>query len=268
MTAKNKLSKFEEKCWKLAEEELNEYIDPIWETIYINGEPTEYIINRLGEVVNTDTDHYMAQNKNEFGYLRTKIRFNGKSYDFKVHRLVAETFIQNPDNKPEVNHIDADKTHNWYKNLEWVTSKENKQHAIKHGLYDNASFHTRGTERSTATHTEEQAHTVCKLASQGKTPKEITKLANVEITFVNSILYSGRWPHIYSQYDIPQSRKFKHNPLFEYKQQIDEMIMNGETDVDKILLNLGLAINKQRRQYVMERKHYVLKKQGSTTIEH
>lgn len=62
------------------------------------------------------------------GYLRVHLCINTKRIKKPIHRLVAETFIPNPDNKPQVNHIDEDKTNNTLDNLEWVTAKENVNH--------------------------------------------------------------------------------------------------------------------------------------------
>ena len=62
---------------------------------------------------------------------------NGNMESFKVHRLVAEAFIPNPDNKPEVNHIDGNTENNRADNLEWVTAKENMDHAWRTGLCEN-----------------------------------------------------------------------------------------------------------------------------------
>lgn len=59
---------------------------------------------------------------------------NGKSKTYKLHRIIAKTFIPNPDNKPEVNHINGDPLNNCIWNLEWATRSENQLHAYAHGL--------------------------------------------------------------------------------------------------------------------------------------
>lgn len=62
------------------------------------------------------------------GYLYVNLNKNSKGKKFKIHRLVAEAFIDNPENKPCINHKDGDKTNNNDWNLEWVTNSENTQH--------------------------------------------------------------------------------------------------------------------------------------------
>lgn len=68
------------------------------------------------------------------GYKHLMLSKNKKKYNFYIHKLVANAFIPNPENKPEVNHIDGNKLNNNISNLEWVTRKENCQHAWETGL--------------------------------------------------------------------------------------------------------------------------------------
>ena len=67
-------------------------------------------------------------------YFQVSLSKNGKVKKIQVHCLVAQTFIPNPKNKPEVNHIDGNKQNNNVTNLEWVTTKENMQHALRKKL--------------------------------------------------------------------------------------------------------------------------------------
>ena len=71
---------------------------------------------------------------NSTGYLTVSLCKNNKVKTFKVHRIIADAFISNPEAKPQVNHINGVKTDNRASNLEWCTSKENANHAINTGL--------------------------------------------------------------------------------------------------------------------------------------
>lgn len=99
-------------------------------------------LERIIENSGTRTGYYKIkerilkprENKSRNGYYELSLRKDGKEKRFKVHRLVACAFIENPYNKPEVNHIDGNKSNNYASNLEWTTSKENKEHAWNIGL--------------------------------------------------------------------------------------------------------------------------------------
>lgn len=71
------------------------------------------------------------------GYPYVRLTFNNKKVSINLHRLVAKYFVDNPENKPDVNHIDSNRTNNYYKNLEWVTHKENMRHGADYGYINN-----------------------------------------------------------------------------------------------------------------------------------
>lgn len=81
------------------------------------------------------------------GYHRVGLNKNGNRRYKAVHRLVAELFVENPDSKPEVNHIDGDKSNNHYTNLEWVTRSENMKHGYETGLIAHLSENSKSQRK-------------------------------------------------------------------------------------------------------------------------
>jgi len=78
--------------------------------------------------------HFIKPWLNHNGYMVVNLFISGVRKGGRVHRLVAEAFIQNPDNKPQVNHIDGNKLNNNVANLEWCTNEENLRHGFEKGL--------------------------------------------------------------------------------------------------------------------------------------
>ncbi|WP_141431920.1 HNH endonuclease [Bacillus sp. 03113] len=97
-----------------------------------NGE--NYALSTCGNVVNITTGLALKPSQKRSGYCQVVLQRNKKRRYYVVHRLVAIAFLENPDNKAMVNHIDGVKTNNHVSNLEWVTPSENNIHAIKTGL--------------------------------------------------------------------------------------------------------------------------------------
>jgi hypothetical protein len=92
---------------------------------------TEYYINIEGTVYRNWKYLKPSENKNRWWYMYISLSEPTiKRKNWLLHRLVAQTFIPNPENKPQINHKDWNKKNNTIDNLEWVTDKENKKHWI------------------------------------------------------------------------------------------------------------------------------------------
>lgn len=122
-------------------------IEEIWKLI--SGYDDRYSVSNFGNVrSNSYTYTYFWRNRwvtetrkakiltpeSIKGYLRVYLRKDKKSFPKFIHRLVAETFIPNPNNLPQVNHIDGNKLNNCVENLEWCTGSYNIKHALTVGL--------------------------------------------------------------------------------------------------------------------------------------
>ena len=92
-----------------------------------------YAITSCGKVWSYRSQKFLKPFDTGHGYLQVILRKDGQNKHFRIHRLVAEAYIPNPENKEEVNHIDEVRSHNWVGNLEWTTSSENKRHSPQTG---------------------------------------------------------------------------------------------------------------------------------------
>ena len=107
----------------------------------IDGTESRYLVSNMGRILTmsyknkkgTDGMRIMKPALDANGYLRTMVKMNGRYKTIKVHRIVAEAFIQNYFEKPQVNHIDNNRANNKASNLEWVTFKENIAHMMNQG---------------------------------------------------------------------------------------------------------------------------------------
>lgn len=101
----------------------------------IKGYEDRYMVTSWGRVYDSFTGRFLNQQETKKGYLRVDLfDSDGGRHHYKVHRLVAEAFIENEYNKPQVDHIDGNKKNNSVTNLRWVTDEENKEEQRK--LYD------------------------------------------------------------------------------------------------------------------------------------
>ena len=120
-------------------------MEEIWKDI--RGYEGLYQISNLGRIKSLPKwrvkygygEIILKQSIGKKGYKVISLNKNKKRKQYKVHRLIAEAFIPNPENKPQINHIDGNKLNNDINNLEWCTQNENIQHAYNTGLYKNYS---------------------------------------------------------------------------------------------------------------------------------
>lgn len=101
----------------------------VWKDI--EGYEGLYQVSSFGRVHSLYKNIILKGVKATGGYTIVNLSKNGSTSTKTIHRLVAQVFIPNPENKPEVNHIDEDKSNNRVDNLEWMTAKENVNHGTR-----------------------------------------------------------------------------------------------------------------------------------------
>jgi hypothetical protein len=136
----------------------------------------------------SNVEKILKQSKDSSGYPIICLTKDSKRCTRAIHRILAEVFITNPENKEEVNHIDGDKCNCILENLEWVTKKENMAHAVINGL------HTRGETHSSAKLTEKAVLAIRGLYASGKyTYKNIALMFSVSAPTIQGVINRRYW---------------------------------------------------------------------------
>ena len=148
-----------------------------------------YLVSSLGNVktINGKLKKVVYDSKNDYGYV--ELWKNNKGKKFRIHRLVAETFIPNTLGKEQVNHIDGDKKNNCVSNLEWVTPKENIRHSIENDL----SSIKYGSKNLASKLKEEDVKYIRENAGINKSVKELSEIYNVSTTTIYNIINYKKW---------------------------------------------------------------------------
>ena len=141
----------------------------------------DYEITRDGKIINKTNGRVVKPQKNGKGYLRVSI---GGKLQF-VHRLVAQKYLPNPENKPQVNHKDGNKLNNSVDNLEWSTNAENRIHAVEKGL------HLCGGDCPWSVLTEDNVRFI--RSNNQMSIKELSEKFNVSRSTISDIIHYRTW---------------------------------------------------------------------------
>lgn len=177
--------------------------EEIWKDV-VNYEGV-YQISNIGNLKSLDRKlggtRYKGKEKRKHlsgrGYLYSKLSIGGVQKSLFIHKLVAEAFLENTENKPHVNHIDGNKINNKVENLEWCTHAENMRHAMRTGLNDGHSKFKEGNTNSNSKVTSEQVIEIRRLKTETKLSNYVIgNMFNIYESAVRKIATRQNWKHI------------------------------------------------------------------------
>lgn len=223
--------------------------------IFIDGEKSIYKIRNNGEVISTEYMGHprpiplsMSGGLDADGYHIISLTHNKKKHTFKVHRLVGIYFIDNPENKPEINHKNCNKLDNRISNLEWSTSDENTLHAKMKGLRQ-------------STVDPEMVEYVCVLLSTNAySISEISIMSGVSKPNIIKIKNKVTWKSISDKYPIENYVSDDHKDYSNSGKRLSENtvlqiasdLVNNNGSLSEIAQRYDTSIQTIRRIYMRE----------------
>jgi len=164
-------------------------IKPVWKPI--PGYDKFYEASTDGHIRRIGKSQVLTPSTNNIGYHRVCMHVdNGKQINKYVSRLIAVTFVPNPDNKSEVNHINGIKTDNRACNLEWSTRSENETHAYQTGLASVGSAHSQSKI------SEEDVKRIRQLRAEGYLLRQLSSMFKLSESTLSSICHRQIWKHV------------------------------------------------------------------------
>lgn len=228
-----------------------------WTSIFINGEKTNYKISTHGRLMNIKTKKIFDFSNNNSRYYRVELAHNGNRYTFSIHRLVATYFCKIPKRHREAgltfedlvpNHKDGIKHHNASFNLEWVTQKENMDHAFREKLCTGIF----GEKSHLSTITNEDAMNICELIQAGKNNEVISKELNINTKIIQHIRSGECWKSISKNYNFPKlGEAVPYTMPDEKVHEICRLLEEGLLKSIEIARKVGV-----KREYVKDIKTY------------
>jgi hypothetical protein len=177
----------------------NQQVSSCIEVWKLYEDEPRYEVSTLGRVRHVADKSIKYSKPDKIGYIYIQYKTKGEIKNLKVHRMVAKTFLVNPDSFPEVNHKDGVKSNNCVDNLEWCNRQANVAHGHALGLYNR-----KGTKNGRAVLTEDVVHALCAwyASSLDNTPKLAVDIFGVSIQQTSKIRCGVAWKHISCQYNI------------------------------------------------------------------
>ena len=210
----------------------------------------DYYVCENGYVYGVSKNRLKTQTSRD-GYELVSIWERGKckSRTYSVHRLVAITFIKNPDNLPCVNHIDGDKQNNNINNLEWCSYSRNSKHSYELGLQKPR----KGFENSRS-YSKEMVHEICKLLQDGLRNIDIAKRLNIPTGYVKNVRGGKVGTEISCQYKF---RKRSNRLISEDTVHwVCRKIMDGLSNIEISELSDNSRVNRWSVNQIRTKKSY------------